>query len=292
MKKLKNSNDAVVGIVASFLIVGLVVVVLAVIQTQYVPKWIEEKEADHLDEVENQFVQLKYALDIQSTVNGTTAISSPITLGNKEMPFFNRGRTFDKLEIAVDSCKVLIYTNGTTDDNLNGTYKSDSIKYSSVNYYFINQNFIYEAGALILSQDNKDVLIGRPHVTVNKSPDDKKDIYMIFVSISGVEGKTSISGFGTYDIYTQAFISNMTYKPFYNVSRVVIETDYVNAWNTSFRHSFSQPGLFINYTATKETSPNRLVIDFHKDRLGDYYYDFYIREVEIRAEIGFGLSNA
>jgi hypothetical protein len=291
MKKFKKSDNAVVGIVAAFLIVGLIVAVFSVVQLQYVPKWMEEKEADHLEEVANQFTQLKYALDIQSIVNDTTAISTSISLGNKEIPFFSTGRTFDSLSTVSDSCTILINydTNATTGDYSSKTYKTDAIKYSSNNYYFVNQNFIYEAGALILCQDNENVLIGRPNIIVTK-PGDRKNISMNFVSISGVKGKTSTSGYGTYDIYTQTFNSNMTYEPLYNVSKIEILTDYVDAWNASFRRSFLQLDLPINYTT--ETFPDKLVIYFYKDELGNYYYDIYIREVNIKAEIGYGLSNS
>ncbi len=291
MKNIKNSDNAVVGIVAAFLIVGLVVTVLSVIQTQYVPKWMEERESDHMNEVENQFTQLKYALDIQSIVNETTAVSTSISLGNKEMSFFNAGRTFDTLSTVPESCKIQInYTDYLTGDTLSKTYKTDAIKYSSNNYYFVNQNFVYEAGSLILCQDNNNVLIGRPHLVVTK-PIDRKNISIVFVNISGVEGKMSSTGFGSYDIYTQVMDSNMTHKKFSNVSTITIETEYTNAWNTSFSRSFRQLELPINYGADT-ISPNKLVITFYKDVLGDYYYDLYIREVKIKAEIGYGLSNS
>ena len=291
MKKFKKSDNAVVGIIAAFLIVGLIVAVLSIVQLQYVPEWMEEKEAAHMDEVANQFTQLKYALDIQSIVNDTTAISTSIKLGSEELPFFKTGRTFDSLSMVSDSCTILINYNtiAATGAHLSKTYKTDAIKYSSSNYYFVNQNFIYEAGALILSQGNENVLIGRPPIIVSK-PQDRKNISMVFVNISGVEGKTSSSGYGTYDIYTQAVNSNMHYTKFYNVSNITIETDYVNAWNASFRRSFLQFGLPINYTVV--TFPNKLVIYFHKDGIGKYYYDVYIREVNIKAEIGYGLSNS
>jgi hypothetical protein len=290
MRKIKNSNNAVVGIVAAFLIVGLIVAVFSVIQLQYVPKWIEEKEADHLAEVAKQFTQLKYALDIQSIVNGTTAISTSISLGNKEIPFFNAGRTFDSLSTVSEGFKMIINydTDAEAGTYSSKTYKTDVIKYSSNNYYFVNQDFIYEAGALILCQENENVLIGKPSILVTKP--DRKNISILFVNVSGISGKTSSSGYGVYDIYTQSYNYDMNFIKFYNVSNITIVTDYVNAWNASIRRSFLQIGLHINYRV--ETFPNKLVIHFDKDTLGDYYYDIYVREVEIKAEIGYGLSNS
>ena len=92
IKKIKNSNDAVVGIIAAFLITGLIVLVFSIIQTVYIPQWMEEKEADHMEMVADQFSRLKFAIDTQSTIglhdrSINIPISTSITLGNKEIPF-------------------------------------------------------------------------------------------------------------------------------------------------------------------------------------------------------------
>ena len=59
------TNHAVVGVVSAVLLVGLIVSVVALIQKEYVPKIMKQQEADHMDDVYNQFAQLKYAIDSQ-----------------------------------------------------------------------------------------------------------------------------------------------------------------------------------------------------------------------------------
>ena len=76
MKKqhdIKN-DDAVVGIFTVVLIISLIVVVLGIVNTVYVPQWMKSAEFQHMNQVSNQFAQLKYALDIQSITNGSSAI--------------------------------------------------------------------------------------------------------------------------------------------------------------------------------------------------------------------------
>ena len=44
MKNIKNSDDAVVGIVVTVLLIGLMISSIIMVRTEYVPQWIEEKE--------------------------------------------------------------------------------------------------------------------------------------------------------------------------------------------------------------------------------------------------------
>ena len=78
LRRLKCSNEGVVGIVVAVLLIGLLVSVVSLIQYQYVPKWMEEKEAEHMNDVLNQFSQLKFAIDSQSASGQTnTPIATP-----------------------------------------------------------------------------------------------------------------------------------------------------------------------------------------------------------------------
>ena len=120
MRKIKKMDDAVVGIIATFLITGLIVIVISLIQTVYMPKWMEQTEADHMDVVSDQFSQLKFAIDTQSALQQPNIpISTSITLGNKEMPFLMSSRSYGSLEILPDKCMVTI-TNATDSQILTG----------------------------------------------------------------------------------------------------------------------------------------------------------------------------
>jgi hypothetical protein len=122
LRNLNNSDNAVVGIVVTVLLIGLALAIMVMLNTLYVPQWIESSEAGHMEKVSNQFTQLKYALDIQSAINDSTAITTSVTLGNKEIPFFNKGRTFDALDIINDAI--------TIDFSPGGSYSSDAIVFS------------------------------------------------------------------------------------------------------------------------------------------------------------------
>lgn len=223
MRKIKKQDDAVIGVISVVLVIGLIMSVTVVIKTVYLPQWLEQKEAEHMEEVSNQFAQLKYALDIQSVVEQKTAISSSITLGSKELPIFGSGRTFGSLEILSDSCNLII-TNDNGADPLNFSF--GTIKYSSENTYFVDQSYIYEAGSLILSQSTASILNGKPLLSVSNFT----NISFTIVNILGIDGKKSTSGYGTYAVYTE-FLNSKNYEAI-NVTSINITTNYRDAWRT------------------------------------------------------------
>jgi hypothetical protein len=45
---LRNANEATVGVIVAVLMVGLVLSVIWLVQSFYVPRWMEQKEAEHM----------------------------------------------------------------------------------------------------------------------------------------------------------------------------------------------------------------------------------------------------
>ena len=264
-----KKNQGVVSIISAILLIGLIITVGVTIKTVYIPQWLEQREADHMQIVSSQFTQLKYALDIQTTVETGTAISTYITLGSEEIPFFGLGKTYDSLEILPDSCEIII-KNST--DNYN--FSLGTIKFTSSNLYFIDQSFIYEAGSLILRQQNSDTLNGKTYFSVVNFT----NISLSIVNISVNEGKIGISGFGTYPIYTE-FLNSKEYV-LTNLTNITINTKYPNSWKTFFNSStLKYSGL--TYTINETT--DKITVDF-SGSLGN----IFLKVVDINAQIGPG----
>ena len=235
MKKIKNSDDAVVGVVVAVLLVGLVVSFVSLVQTVYVPKWMKQQEAEHMDEVANQFAQLKFAIDTQSANEQKyTPIVTSITLGNKEMPFLMSLRSFGYLEILPDACNIEISSAGAEPSS----YSLGTIKYSSANAYFLDQDYIYETGAIIINQSQGNVTSVKPSFSASKEPvTNNISISFILVDISGIGGKISSSGYGTSPIQTEFLSSNISIIP--NVQYINITTFYPNAWSVFINSTLS-----------------------------------------------------
>jgi len=277
IKKIKNSDDAVVGIVVTVLLIGLMLSVMVMVNTMYVPQWLENSEAAHMIETSNQFTQLKYALDMQTLVNGSSAMTIPITLGTKDIPFFDRGRTFDTLEI-IDNAITIEFSTGKS-------YTSDAIKFSSGNSYFVDQSYIYEAGALIISQDEKSIVYGIPPIIVANYSD---NITFYITEINGLKGKTDASGYGTYPIFTRV---NDTTKinTLNDVSHITITTDYPDAWIMAFEQTIQKADGF-SFTTTPPDPINEVTFTFIEIAPNFKLPNFIIHRATINTQIAFGLA--
>ena len=276
MDQIKNSDDAVVGVVVAILLLGLFVTVISIIQTVYVPEWMNQREADHMDEVADQFANLKYALDIQSAIEQDIPVSTPITLGSKELAFFSSVRAFGSLEVLSDECSIVV------NDSDSFSYPIGVIKYSSANVYFIDQSYIYEAGAVILWQSRGNVMHANPLFSVSNDAD--VNISFTIINILGVGGKTSVSGYGTYQIQT-SFLSSSN-DTVYNAQNITITTDYSDSWKTFFNSTLVNSGL--TYGTDNDFWINDTTGGIKVVFSESITVNLSLQMIEIRAQIGSG----
>lgn len=258
-RNLNNSDHGVVGIIVTLLVIGLFVSCVAMVQTIFVPKWMEQKEAEHMQEIANQFAQLKFAIDTLSLVGEENIpVSTPVTLGSDELPFLNSMRSYGDLVILPNDCKITItYISPVDpDDDYTVSFITGTIRYSSSNAYYIDQTFVYENGALILRQHSSDVMTIQPSLSVIL----KKDLSFNIFKISELGDKTSVGGYGTYPVQTK-FIDSSVYK-FKDVKSIAIETSYQNAWNLFFKDVLTHNDPEFNADVYAPDSENRVIVTF------------------------------
>ena len=267
MLKKKNTDNAVVGVVTAILLIGLIVAVISLVQTMYIPKIMEQREADHMDKVAEQFTYLTSVIDGQAVDQAKNMpIATSITLGSKELPYMLSIKAFGTLEI-LDNSRTINIT------FINGTFKTfpiGVITYSSANGYFLDQSYTYEAGAMIVSQSEGDLMMIRPIFIV-----DKFNISFDVVNISSLGHKTIASGFGTYPIQTEFYniSTNVTFK---NVKSMMITTPFSNAWYIFIKSSL------IGIPFTPENGTGYLKLNFPSPPT------IIFKIIDIRAQIGPG----
>ena len=223
IRRINKTDEGVVGIIVTILFIGLILVIYATIQTYHLPQWLEQKEADHMHIVSNQFAQLKHSIDILSTIDQQNAISTYITLGTPDTPILSTGQTYDHMNLLSNTCSIEVSNSSST-----LSFSIDTIKYSSQNSYFVDQSYIYEAGALILSQSSANLLNGKPFLSISNYT----NITMTIINISGLGGKNSAGGCGTFSIYSEFTNSEMYIIE--NLESINITTNYPNAWSVFF----------------------------------------------------------
>ena len=226
-KKLTKRKDAVAGVIEALLLVALVAVIISTIQLVYIPEMMEQRESDHMDDVENQFSYLKSVIDLQSMVKEDVPISSPITLGSRELPYFVTARAFGQLDI-IDKDR----TDGRIDTSFVSNIPLTSIKFKAYNSYFVDQTYVLEGGCVIVEQpDGETVKIEHAITVANKSSEHKIEISYNIPVIFGVPGKNSTSGYKNCFVrtnYSSQDSHSMAETDFIN-----IYTDYLDAWNAS-----------------------------------------------------------
>lgn len=250
-RKIKSSTGGAAGVVVTLLVIGLMISALALVQTVFVPKWMSQKEADHMEEVSNQFSQIKFAIDTLSVVGQeNTQISSPITLGCRETPYLKASRAYGSLNIDPNEGKI-IFRNIIGDEV---KYDLGNIEYKSSNGYFLNQNYIYENGAILLNQDEGDVISSKPGFIIDSSGD---FFFNLVRLVPGAE-KTSASGFGTYPV--QSMFSNSKTNNIYKSKDMTILSSCPSAWKSYFDDTLSYHN--IGFSINDETDSGGEIIGF------------------------------
>ena len=253
-KKLTKRKDAVAGVIEALLLVALVAIIISTIQLVYIPQMMEQRESDHMDDTENQFSYLKSVIDLQSMVKEDVPISSPITLGSRELPYFVTARAFGQLDIIdIDRTDSKI----ATDPWMGFPYANiplTSIKYKAHNSYFVDQTYVLEGGCVIVKQPDGETVKIEPAITVENEA--KINIIYNMPLIIGVPGKNSTSGYKNCFVRTNYSYNETCIKDFNSADdhHIWIYTDYLDAWNASLNKLLEEEveNGYVNVTITQD----------------------------------------
>jgi hypothetical protein len=259
--KLLKDNKAVAGVIEALLIVALVSIIISTIQLIYIPEIMKQKESDHMEEIENQFSFLKAVVDLQSMQQKDVPITSTITLGSKELPYFVTARSFGELSI------IGINNN---DFKINIDFGAKiitltSIRYEAINSYFIDQIYALEGGCIILKQDDGETVRVEPTIKIeNRSTE--INIYYDIPIIIDITGKNYTSGYQNCFIRTNFSSTDNDWISYTNISNINITTEYPLAWHDLFDYLLDN-NVNIEYgpSYVKITKDNKLINLYYKE---------------------------
>ena len=279
-RKFGTHTQAVAGVIEALLMVALVSVVISMIQLIYIPQVMEQKEAEHMDLVSNQVSTLKSMIDLQAMTQSSAPISSMITLGSRDLPYFITAKAFGTLSTDEDfTYKIMM--NPSPNPTLPFKFSSNgstapltSIKYEADNSYFVDQTYILEGGALIVKQpDGAPVMRANPSISAENNTRNIT-IHFDLPYVIAIPGKNMTSGEGNCFIRTNYSINN-TYK--YQVGNVSegysgvyirIYTKYPTAWNESLQNILGMYATHTNPCINITLRPAQSYIDIKPDEKG------------------------
>jgi hypothetical protein len=227
-------NQAVAGVIEALLMVALVAIVISMIQLIYIPQVMEQKESEHMDLVSNQISSLKSMIDLQGMTRSSAPISSMVTLGSRDLPYFITAKAYGGLSVNENSTYKITMNPSLPSGNIPLT----SIQYTADNSYFIDQSFILEGGGLIVQQpDGVPVMRADPSLVAQNNTNSITINFNLTHAIA-VAGKNMTYGEGNCFIRTnyssiRNYINNIPTGGPPGGAFIRIYTAYPNAWNES-----------------------------------------------------------
>lgn len=259
----------VVGVIEAILLIGLFAIILATLQLTYIPELMKNREAQHMDVVMNQFFQLKMAIDMHTVSRSNYTITVPITLGSRELPYFVTARAIGSISVVDGAFKISV-ENSTGYTNIS----LGVIKYEAKNAYYVQQTYILENGAIILSQDNDlDSMLSPPTLSVNENAN-QINLNILVVNITGYANRTEESGIDTTCIRTN--FSSFSSIDITGVTNLTLFTSYPEPWYRYLNYSID------NVDLTKTSDGVKL------SPAAGYQLNIHLDIVKICAQVGRG----
>ena len=273
IRDIRGDEKGVASTVGTIMALLVFLTFLSLIVNQYVPVWMKDSEASHMNGALGQFGGLKGAIDLQilaaqaAKITGTHYIpvtsSSAVSLGVDGVPIF-AASTLGTLQSYPDAGSFTVqfsYIPNKAVPSQVATVKEQSngsIELDVANRYYVPQKIAYENGAVIRYQSDGQVIRAQPTFSVLKT-NNTLDVSFGLVSLYGAG---SVSGTSTEVVNTQVFaFDRQDYQGF--PANAVIWVNHTSRYGLSWYRflnqtlasalvlggTFTQTPLDISYTA-------------------------------------------
>ncbi|MBS3781131.1 MAG: hypothetical protein KGY66_03640 [Candidatus Thermoplasmatota archaeon] len=246
-RKIDSSEEGVATTVGTIMALLIFLSILSLITQQYVPVWMEDNEAYHMDEVKGQFADLKGGIDTM-VINEREDYPrySSINLGTAGVPLF-AGSSPGRLTFSPrwgeneDRGMSLKFT----DAGGNFTYTATgNISYHAINREFEDQTLIYEHGSIILEQSDGEIMRAKPQISIDNISVDGESEYEVSITMIDLTGSSrDLAGTSRVGVTTQLnSINSNRYNNVENVS-LNLTTAYPELWENYFNETDADPEL-------------------------------------------------
>ena len=239
----RRDEESVAASIGTMLAVLVMLALLTMVTTSWAPEWTKSKEADHMRVVESQMSNLKALVDSLTLSGNTNAVvSSPITLGSSGVPLFS-STAHGTISLRSSSSEGFNTFNITNSTGRFERVAYGSIAYESHNTEFIDQEYFYECGAIVINQGKESVVSIGPG-TIIQNVSGQLEISITLVSITS-DGSTYTSD-GTVGVQCRLVnekICTTNTWPGLETVHIEITSPAYEAWKDYWNHIIPKSGV-------------------------------------------------
>ena len=113
--RFSKSESAAVTAIIAILLLGLIFTIISVVKLEYVPEWKNDAEQDHTYDLWDDMIGLKESIDMFSRLmesgnysKNSFSATVPFNIGGGEVPVFESSKSYGKLEVNTERCRIAI----------------------------------------------------------------------------------------------------------------------------------------------------------------------------------------
>ncbi len=269
-RDLRRDERGVASTVGTIMALLVFLTFLSLIVNQYVPVWMKDSEASHMNSVVGQFADVKGAVDFQvlgallahnaGAIFIPSTTSTSVTLGVDGVPIFS-SPTNGVLSSFPDagawnvSFTYCILVNGACTYSAVAQNASGQIDLAVNNRYFTTGDIVYENGAVIRAQPDGQIIRAAPIFQATQTP---KNISIAFELVN-LYGSGSTAGTSTQIVDTNVFgVNQQQYtglsKDLYINHTSAYGLAWYNFFNSTLSSSLKITPNHVTYTSAAGTT--------------------------------------
>ncbi len=297
-----RSESASSTVVGAVLLLAIIVMVFSVVRLGYIPEWKNDAEYSHMNDVWGDMTELKSKIDLMTIVmasdpdsSNTVTMNVPFHMGGGDVPLIGTIKSSGTLSVANnEECKMKV-TAVSNEENWSKTIQYGTVSYASQNRYYVDQNFIYEGGALILSQGERSSMMLYPSIRFSRSPANEYDVSIHVVEIAKsvyappdvISSNTGCSLRLTGNEFRSLYDSDKDSSGNISSFTLTVNTDYPDAWSLYLNETIADARITDDTTITK--NENNVSLTFPSGSGGNDLDRLYVSKTRIKVEPGIGI---
>ena len=207
------SRRGIAGAVTAVLFVIIITGIIAGITLFYVPSWSKDAESEHMSKVANQFLTIKDGVNGQiSKGEAASSVYSHIALtSGTTTSFLGIQGEPSKGTLRFDGNETLFAVHDTSNSSDIYAVAKGMLSFRSHNSYYVDQEFIYEEGAVLVRQGSCSTVRSGSPPELHRDSSGNLTLTVTFITLFGED--VSVTGTGSAGVETRILHADTTTMP-------------------------------------------------------------------------------